>query len=254
MFPREPCTVDKMSSIAASPGVYFVRLRGDDPMSVNDNDARRRDGCVKVNAANCKYGMSVNLHARYSAYSRTFGPERLQFDVLVVDEHPVLLEQLLHTHFATYRMRGKAGRTNEWLHGIDPDQAFEEAKKVCCNTTAVELELVPLLATVETATWSDPVSGRRFFPEDILRAAEYLYRIGMSPELLSELHHFRSQTYKQTFNYFAGKTRIQGQNNSIYAARLNFVAKGHMQGGHLRDLVEQAKVDFPFPDVDPGMG
>lgn len=243
-----------MSFIAESPGVYFVRLLGDDPVSVNNNDTKRRDSCIKVNSDNCKYGMSVNLRARFLAYRRTFRPERLRFDVLVVDEQPALLEQLLHTHFGTYRMRGKTGLTNEWLHGIDPDQAFEEAKKICCNTTADELALVPLPATVETATWSDSISGRRFFPEDILRAAEYLYRTGMSPELLSELHHFRSQTYKQTFNYFAGKTRIQGQKNPIYAARLDFVAKGHMQGGDLRNLVEQAKADFPFPDVDSGMG
>ena len=243
-----------MSFIAASPGVYFVRLLGDHPVSVNDNDAGRRNGCIKVNAANCKYGMSVNLRARYSAYRRTFGRERLRFNVLAVDEQPALLEQLLHTHFATYRMRGQTGRANEWLQGINPDLAFEEAKKICCSTTANELELAPLPATVATATWSDAASGSRFLPEDILRSAEYLYRAGMSPELLSELHHFRSQTYKQTFDYFAGKTRIQGQKNPIYAARLDFVAKGHIQGGDVHDLVERAKLDFPFPDVDSRTG
>lgn len=243
-----------MSFIAASPGVYFVRLLGDDPVSVNNNDATRRDDCIKVNSANCKYGMSVNLRARFSAYRRTFGAKRVRFNVLVVDEQPALLEQLLHARFATYRMRGQTGRKNEWLQGIDPDVAFEEATKICCRTTADEVELAPSPAAVETATWSDAASGKPFFPEDIRRAAEYLYQAGMSPELLSELHHFRSQTYKQTLDYFAGRTRIQGQKNPIYAARLDFVAKGHMQGGDLRDLVEQAKVDFPFPDVDSCMG
>lgn len=230
-----------MPIIAAIPGVYFVRLFGDHLVSVNDTDAKRRNGCIKVNAANCKYGISVNLRARLTDYCRTFGVERVRFDVLVLDEQPARLERLLHAHFAPYRKRGQTGRQNEWLEGIDPDRAYAEAAEICRRTMIDGVELAPSnKVAVRALKRSDAATVEPFLPENICRAAEYLHRNGMSPELLSELHHFRSQTFKQTLDYFAGKSRIQGRNNPIYAARLDFVVKGHIRGIDFHDLVECA--------------
>ncbi|WP_347140640.1 GIY-YIG nuclease family protein [Paracoccus sp. SSK6] len=243
-----------MPIVAASPGVYFVRLLGDHLVSVNDSDAKRRNGCIKVNAANCKYGISVNLRARLTAYRRTFGVERVRFDVLVLDEQPARLERLLHAHFAPYRKLGQTGRLNEWLEGIDPNQAYAEAAAICRRTMIDGVELVPSnTVVVKAIKRSDAATVEPFLPEDICRAAEYLHRNGMTQELLSELHHFRRQTYKQTLDYFAGKSRIQGRNNPIYAARLDFVVKGHMRGIDFPDLVEQAKAAFPYPGADQSL-
>lgn len=67
----------------------------------------------------------------------------------------------------------------------------------------------------------------------------------MSEHLLAQLHHFQRQSYKDTLDYFRGKTRIHGRNPG-YAARLEFVRQGHMDGGTFGDLVSRAITTFPF--------
>lgn len=236
-----------MTNIPARPGLYFVRLRGDELVSVNDNDPNRRDKCIKVNSTNSKYGKAVDLRSRFAAYCRTFGPSRVRFDVLVLHNDPNLMERELHTYFLPYRMRGSTGRPNEWLKNIEPDVAFTEATRICARGSA------PMSPAWEGATitpravsTSPRFSFKVLCPEDIIRAADYLRRNGMSEQLLSELHHFKRQTYKQTFDHFTGRTRLQGR-NPIYAARLEFVASGHLGGAGFTDLIEQAKATFPFP-------
>lgn len=236
-----------MTTIPARPGLYFVRLRGDELVSVNDNDPKRRDRCIKVNSANSKYGKAVDLRSRLAAYCRTFGESRVRFDVLVLHDDPDLIERELHACFLPYRMRGSTGRRNEWLENIEPDVAFTEATRICACGSGPMSPAREGAAIAPQAVPIDPrLSSRVLFPEDVVRAAEYLQRNGMSEQLLSELHHFKRQTYKQTFDHFTGRTRIQGR-NPVYAARLEFVVNGHLRGVGFTDLIEQAKAAVPFP-------
>jgi hypothetical protein len=239
-----------MTTIPARPGLYFVRLRGEELVSVNDNDPKRRDRCIKVNSANAKYGKATtNLRSRFAAYRRTFGASRVRFDVLMLHDDPSLIERDLHIHFLLYRMRGSTGRSNEWLENIDPDMAFIEATRICsCGSEPMSSVRKDAAIAPQTLPTGLKLSSRVLLPEDVVRSAEYLQRNGMSEQLLSELHHFGRQTYKQTLDHFRGKTRIQGR-NPVYAARLEFVVRGHIGGGGFADLIDQAKAAFPFPET-----
>lgn len=234
-------------AISSRPGIYFVRLLGETLISVNDTDANRRDASVKVNSDNCKYGKSVNLRSRYAAYCRTFGAERLSFQVLAFDQEPSRIERLLHAHFAPYRMLGRTGRANEWLRGICPDHAFAQAAEICSLAqSATFREAEAKNRDADDKGQSAAVSSTDLGPADIVSAAEYLQQHGMSEDLLTDLHHFPRQTYKQTLNYFRSKSSIRGT-NMRYAKRLDFVVSGHQQGGCFSDLVAEAKAICPLP-------
>lgn len=239
-----------MTTIPARPGLYFVRLQGAELASVNDNDPKRRDKCIKVNSANSKYGKAINLRSRFAAYGRTFGASRVRFDVLVLHNDLSLIEQDLHVHFLNYRIRGSTGRSNEWLENIDPDVAFIEAKTICsCASESMSpVRKSPAIAS-KVAPTNLQFSSKVLLPEDVVRAAGYLQRNGMSEQLLGGLHHFGRQTYKQTFDYFTGRRRIQGR-NPVYAQRLHFMVSGHIKGASFVDLIEQAKAAFPFATIE----
>ena len=242
--------IEPMTTIPARPGLYFVRLRGEELVSVNDNDPKRRDRCIKVNSANSKYGKATtSLRSRYAAYCRTFGASRVRFDVLVLHDDPTLIERDLHAHFLLHRIRGSTGRPNEWLENIDPDVAFSEATRICSSGyKPIFCVEKPAVIASQAFPTSPQSFSRLLVPEDVVRAAEYLRRNDMSEQLLSELHHFGRQTYKQTLDHFRGRTRIQGR-NPVYAARLEFVVDGHLRGVGFVELVEQAKTALPFPDA-----
>ena len=153
--------------IPARTGIYFVRLKGKDLAPI-DRNPRRIDHCIRVNAQNCKFGQARNLRSRYRDYQRTFGADRIIFDVLVVCHNPDAVERRLKTLFLSHLIRGLTGRTNEWLHGIDPEQALHLAHNVC-----VQAETSHSLAIENTAKvlsgQDDAICGA-----DIVAALEYL--------------------------------------------------------------------------------
>ena len=238
-----------MNSIPAQPGLYFVRLSGDELISVNHNDLKRRDRCIMVNNGNSKYGIAQNLWRRYLSYCRTFGRERVQFAVLGLASKPAAVESKLHQHFDKYRIRGLSGRQNEWLAGIDPDVAFKEALEIFGRkeVSSVAPELAALTERPQLYRREPAPMEKKFWPEDIVQAARYLQAHGMSEELLSRCHHSGQQTYSNTLGYFTGKTRLQGANNPVYAARLDFIVQGHMAGERFDHLLREAQDAFPFP-------
>ncbi|MTE00108.1 hypothetical protein GIY56_07400 [Paracoccus sp. YIM 132242] len=238
-----------MQQISTCAGIYFVRLLGEELVSVNDNDLSRRDLCIKVNSQNAKYGRSENLRARFLAYCRTFGAERVRFDVLIENTNPIAVERRLHAHFRSYRIRGLSNKPNEWLKGIDPDIAYDQARTICENYLTAKSELQPRPPN-NPADMAKPHkrTGYIFTPDDILKSAAYLRSRGMPEYLLADVHHFGRQTYDATFQHFTGRKRLQGFNNPVYAARLDFIAKGDVAGRSFPDLVKEAIYLFPFPD------
>lgn len=243
-----------MNAIPAEPGLYFVRLSGAELISVNHNDLKRRDRCIMVNSENSKYGIAQNLRSRYLNYCRTFGRERVQFAVLGLASAPAAFESKLHRHFGKYRMRGLTGRLNEWLAGINPDVAYRQALEIIGQHDGSfgPPELIPLTVLPRPARKEPALKMQKLRPEDIVQAAAYLQTHGMSEDLLSRCHHFGQQTYNDTLRYFTGKTRIQGANNPVYAARLNLIMRGHMTGGKFDPLLLEAQAAFPFPDRSIG--
>lgn len=238
-----------MNLIPAEPGLYFVRLSGDELISVNHNDLKRRDRCIMVNSRNSKYGIAQNLKSRYLSYCRTFGRQRVQFVVLGHAATPAAIESKLHQHFSNYRMRGLSGRQNEWLAGIDPDVAFQQALEIFDqhDVSSISPELGAVAERPQFCRREPAPLGKKFWPEDIVQAARYLQSHGMSEQLLSRCHHFGQQTYSATLRYFTGKTRLQGANNPVYAARLDFIAQEHMAGKKFDQLLLEAQEAFPFP-------
>ena len=90
--------------------------------------------------------------------------------------------------------------------------------------------------------------GQAFIPDDILGATRYLEEHGMTEQALTEIHHFKHQSYRQTYVHFTGRSRIQGKKNPLYAARLDYIMRGHASGGNFAALVPQAIEKFPHAD------
>ncbi|RJE80012.1 hypothetical protein DWB67_09975 [Paracoccus sp. JM45] len=86
---------------------------------------------------------------------------------------------------------------------------------------------------------------RVFTPDDILKAARYLDAHGMTEQALTEIHHSKLQRYQDTYDYFSKISSFRGTTNSIYAARLDYIMRGHMSGGNFADLVPQVLEQFP---------
>lgn len=144
-------------------------------------------------------------------------------------------------------MRGMTGRLNEWLTGIAPDVAFEQASRICheagLNIVVPSLTVIANGKCATRAGLAKPPS-RIMHPADIVRAAEYLQKHGMSETLLAKLHHFGRQTYRETLGYFSQRSRIYGDNLN-YAARLDLVMRGHLERGDFDDLVHRALMELP---------
>lgn len=101
-------------------GLYIVTLNNYHPISVNANDPRIADKAIKVTRANCKFGKARELEVRRKNYEKTFGCEYVQFTPLAVLQDIALAEKAILGKLDPYRIRGRTGRKNEWLEGIDP--------------------------------------------------------------------------------------------------------------------------------------
>ena len=101
-------------------GLYIVTLNNIEPISVNADRLKVAEKCIKVNHQNCKLGRAKTFAGRKREYERTFGKANVNFwPVIAVDDFQAA-EKLILPELNAYRIRGKSGRRNEWLQGIDP--------------------------------------------------------------------------------------------------------------------------------------
>lgn len=122
-------------------GIYIVTLNNEHPISVNANDPRIAEKAIKVTKANCKVGKAKSLTAREKNYFKTFGEENVNFTPLAIIEDIALVERQILVVLDKFRIRGRTGRKNEWLSGIEASEAKQVVLKVVENS-GVPYELV----------------------------------------------------------------------------------------------------------------
>ena len=99
-------------------GLYLVTLSNVEPISVNANDPRIAERCIRVSHVNCKVGKARCLDARRASYASVFGAGHVNFSVMARTAEFVLAEKLVLKALDPWRIRGATGRKNEWLRGI----------------------------------------------------------------------------------------------------------------------------------------
>lgn len=104
-------------------GIYIVTLKNKDLISVNANDPRISDKCIRVNFLNCKVGRMKELARGAHRYSKVFGKENVAFKPLAVVFDARRAEKIVLKVLDPWRMRGRTNRKNEWLSGITPEEA-----------------------------------------------------------------------------------------------------------------------------------
>jgi hypothetical protein len=109
-----------MVMIRRDAGLYLVTLNNDEPISVNANDPRIADKCIRVTRANCKFGKAKRLTRRCDNYGKVFGVENVNFKVVAFTDDIGLAERLVLKALSPWCIRGPTGRKNEWLEGIAP--------------------------------------------------------------------------------------------------------------------------------------
>jgi hypothetical protein len=117
-------------------GIYIVTLNNDEPISVNENDPRIAHKAIKVTKANCKVGKARSLKAREKNYFKTFGESNVNFWPIAYLENFAQAEKAILSSLDRYRMRGRTGRKNEWLEGIDSAHVLTIVQR-----TLTELEI-----------------------------------------------------------------------------------------------------------------
>jgi len=113
-------------------GLYIVTLNNEELISVNANDPRIADKCIKVNRVNCKFGKARDLSIRKRNYDKVFGAENVNFFPLVALDEMARAERLVLALLSEWRIRGATGRKNEWLTGI----SAEEVQKIAISALA----------------------------------------------------------------------------------------------------------------------
>lgn len=101
-------------------GLYLVTLNNRVAISVNANDPRIADRCLRVDHRHCKVGRSTDLARRERSYARVFGASNVNFKPLALLSDLAAGERCALRALDAFRMRGDTGRRNEWLAGIDP--------------------------------------------------------------------------------------------------------------------------------------
>lgn len=263
-------------------GLYFVTLRGDALVSVNDNNPLVRERCIRVNHLNAKLGRARNMRARYRAYCRTFSKARVDFRVL--SDHPkaYATEAALLARFTSWRMRGASGRPNEWLEGIAPEDVFQTAWHFCSQRFATgpvaQAQLTHSQAalpdgmpngpapcascaglsdatcagapmpTIPRQAGSGPSWGADpYQPSDMVRLLTTAKDLGLNNQKLRDLHHLRNsaETFDRAIFYFLTKQRITAASNQRYAARLDFVIHERQSGAGVESAIAQALALHP---------
>ena len=103
-------------------GLYIVTLNNEHPISVNAQDPRIADKAIKVTKQNCKFGKAKVLEGRRKNYYKTFGEENVNYFPMVRMDDIEIAEKAVLAKLDDYRLRGRTGRKNEWLEGIEPNQ------------------------------------------------------------------------------------------------------------------------------------
>lgn len=98
-------------------GLYIVTLLNEEAISVNANDPRMADRCIKVTRDHCKFGKARNLDVRRRNYAKVFGDENVDFRAIAEVDDIALAERLVLERLRAWRVRGPTGRLNEWLVG-----------------------------------------------------------------------------------------------------------------------------------------
>lgn len=120
MEQSSPVTADTQAPAAR--GIYLVELLNEDPISVNAYNRRIAARCIHVRKGHCKAGRARNLHARERLYCRNFGAHHVVFRVLALLDDISACERRVLQELDPWRIRGRTGRKNEWLEGIDADE------------------------------------------------------------------------------------------------------------------------------------
>lgn len=108
-------------------GIYVVTLSNLHPISVNAQNRKIADLCIKVTAANCKIGRANNFSARERNYWRTFGKQNVLFRPIALMPDPQMAERVILAALKEWRIRGRTGRLTEWLLGIPAADAEQRA-------------------------------------------------------------------------------------------------------------------------------
>ncbi len=104
-------------------GIYIVALTNLHPISVNAQDLRIAERCIKVTATNCKVGRAKSIRVRKRNYWRTFGKEHVLFRPIALMPDPQIAERTILAALKQWRIRGRSGRLTEWLEGISASNA-----------------------------------------------------------------------------------------------------------------------------------
>jgi hypothetical protein len=110
-------------------GLYIVEALNGDPISVNANDPRMADRCLKVTRGHVKVGKANDLAWRERGYWKVFGQENVRFRPLAVLQETRVAERCLLQALGEYRQRGPSGRRTEWLLGITASEAAALARE-----------------------------------------------------------------------------------------------------------------------------
>jgi hypothetical protein len=121
-------------------GLYIVTLNNEEPISVNAHDPRIAHRCIHVSRLNCKLGKARSLAQRRLNYIRTFGAENANFRPIAVTDDIGRAERLVLVALRAWRIRGKTGRSNEWLEGIEPAEA-ERVALSALDDAGIEFKL-----------------------------------------------------------------------------------------------------------------
>lgn len=104
-------------------GIYIVTLGNLHPISVNAQNRRIAEHCIKVSAGHCKIGRAMSLRVRERNYWRTFGKEHVLFRSIALLPDPRIAERAILAALGQWRIRGKSGRLTEWLEGLSAGDA-----------------------------------------------------------------------------------------------------------------------------------
>lgn len=106
-------------------GLYIVTLNNSEPISVNANDPRRALSSIMVNNANCKFGKAKCLYRRMRNYQKVFGEHNVNFEPIIFMTEIDEAEKLILNELSNFRVKGKTGKPNEWLIGIQEQMIIQ---------------------------------------------------------------------------------------------------------------------------------
>ena len=113
--------------------MYIVTLKNSMPISVNAQDPRISDHCIKVTSANCKVGKAKSFEFRERNYFKTFGQANVVFRPIALTDQLVVAERAVLAALLQWRVIGSSRRRTEWLAGISAAEAEARALQALRN-------------------------------------------------------------------------------------------------------------------------